>query len=113
MTKPSDKTRARKARKMPGGQTKSSYKDYKTGKHHCSVCQRVMHGMPHGKTRGEMAKLSKTEKRPEALLAGTLCNLCRATAVEEAVKVKLGLKPLKDVALNYRRHVERLQGRLA
>ena len=63
------------------------YVERKKAKHSCSVCGKIMHGLPHRKLNSEVARLSKTEKRPTALLAGTLCNNCRTIVLEEAVKV--------------------------
>ena len=112
MTKPSDKTKQKKFTRTPGSKTKVKYDRAKTGKHKCSLCQKVLHGMPHGRTPAEVRKLSKTERRPSALLAGTLCNQCRTLALEEAFKVKAGLKDLNQVSLMFRQHVQDLQGRL-
>ena len=111
MTAPKDRAKQKKFRRTPG-QTKAYYVKAKPGKHHCSLCGKVMHGMPHHKTRAEVNKLSKTQKRPEALLAGQVCNKCRTVVLDETVKVKLKTKTLDDVKLSFKPYVETLLGKV-
>lgn len=112
MVQPKDRGKAKKFKRLPSGKVKVLYVREKPGKHHCSLCRKVMHGLPHGKTRAEVSKLSKTQKRPEALLAGTLCNQCRQSALDEAIKVRVNLKSLDDVALNVQPFVKVLMNKL-
>ena len=79
----------------------------KSGKHHCSVCGKLMHGMPHGKTTVQVKKLSKSQRRPEALLAGTLCNICRVRIMEAAIQVKYGMKEMTTIDLFLKPLVEK------
>ena len=112
MTAPKDRARMKKFRRTPGSQTKTYYVKAKPGKHHCALCQKVLHGMPHNKTRAQLSKLSKTKKRPEALLAGQVCNQCRTTLLDEAVKIKLETKKLDDVKISFKPYVEILLGKI-
>ncbi len=113
MSKPSQRTSS-KAKKFKRGQKNLSihFTAKKTSKHSCSLCGRVMHGMPHGKISSEVRKLSKTEKRPEALLAGQVCNSCRSVIVEEAIKVKENLKSLQQVNLGLTSWVSKVMNKM-
>lgn len=106
MPKPSERWKKKKKYKSRKGEMRISYGRGKTSKHKCALCKKVMHGMPHGKARSGARKLSKTEKRPSALLAGTLCNSCRKRVIEEAVKVRTGLKEMDKVELRHKKFVD-------
>lgn len=106
MPKPSERWKKKKKYKSRKGEMRIAYGRRKTSKHKCALCKKVMHGMPHGKTRSKTKKLSKTERRPSALFAGTLCNLCRKRIIEEAIKVKLGLKELDKVELRHKKYID-------
>lgn len=108
MPKPSERTKKKKFRRTPGGRVAIHYSGGKPGKHSCAICGSILHGMPHGKSVSKLGKLSKSEKRPEAIFAGTLCSKCRTAAVENAVKVREGFKELNKVALDSRGYVEAL-----
>ncbi|MDO8538234.1 MAG: hypothetical protein Q7S21_05085 [archaeon] len=77
--------------------TTKKYIREKSSQHTCGNCGKVLHGMPHGKTKAFVKKLSKTQRRPSVIFAGTLCNKCRNVVVEEAVKVNQGLKEMDDI----------------
>ena len=106
MPKPSLRWKKKKKYKSRKGEARIAYGRRKTSKHKCALCHGVMHGMPHGKTGNQAGKLSKTERRPSALFAGTLCNLCRKQVIEEAVKVKAGLKEIGKVELRHKKFVD-------
>ena len=108
MPAPKDRVKKKKFIRTPGSETKVHYFKGKPGKHHCALCSKVLHGMPHNKTKAQLSKLSKTQKRPEALLAGQVCNQCRTMLLDEAVKIKLKTKSLDDVKLNFKPYVESL-----
>jgi ribosomal protein L34E len=108
MTAPKDRVKKKKFTRTPGSKTKVHYFKGKPGKHHCALCSKVLHGMPHNKTKAELSKLSKTKKRPEALLAGQVCSQCRTLLLDEAIKIKLKTKSLDDVKLNFKPYVESL-----
>ncbi|MDO8626977.1 MAG: hypothetical protein Q7K42_00795 [Candidatus Diapherotrites archaeon] len=83
------------------------YVHRRTAKHSCMVCKSTMHGMPHALVTNKISKLSKTQKRPTALFAGQLCNSCRTTVLQEAVKVKYSVKELTQVDLLLKPLVEK------
>ena len=51
------------------------YKKKKPSKHVCAECGKVLHGVPRGRPY-EIAKLSKTAKRPNRPFGGYLCSSC-------------------------------------
>ncbi|MFH1544519.1 MAG: 50S ribosomal protein L34e [archaeon] len=106
MVKRSERYKKKKFRRTPGGKTVERREEKKSGKHHCAVCRKQLHGVPHGKKPSEVRRLSKTERRPTALFAGVLCNQCRTNAMEEAAKVNQKIKKLTEVELILRNYVE-------
>jgi ribosomal protein L34E len=101
----SERSKEKKFVRTPGG-VKIRYETGKSGKHHCARCKTVLHGVPHGKRRGEIAKLSKSEKRPSVIFGGVLCGNCRKEVIEDAAKIKAGFKEEKDVDLEIKKFVE-------
>ncbi len=62
-------------KKTPGGETKLVYAKRKPSVAHCGRCGAQLQGIPRG-TPKDIAKLSKTEKRPERPFGGVLCAKC-------------------------------------
>ncbi len=58
------------------------YAKRKPQKAHCADCGAVLHGVA-SKRPYLMAKLSKTEKRPDRPFAGMLCSKCMRIRVKE------------------------------
>jgi len=46
----SERSKKTKFKKKAIGKSKRVFVKGKTGKHHCALCTRVLHGVPHGKT---------------------------------------------------------------
>lgn len=111
MVKNFQKALARKKHRTPKGE-KLYFKREKPGKHKCSLCEKAMHGMPHGKSNAEVSKLSKTKRRPDVLFAGELCNNCRDHVVDETIKVKTGMKKMEEVDLVYHNLVNKAIGKI-
>lgn len=61
--------------KTPGGRSVIHYGERKNAAARCAVCKRPLHGTPRARDSG-MAKLSRTEKRPERPFGGNLCSSC-------------------------------------
>ncbi len=93
-------------RRTPGGRVVVHYKRGKTGKHHCAICGKPLHGVPHGKRPAQVRKLAKTERRPERIFAGILCPECTRRVIEYAFYVKHGVMEMRDVDMRYRKYVE-------
>ena len=64
--------------------TKLVYAKRKHSKAHCANCGAVLHGVATG-PKYKMAKLSKTEKRPERPYAGMLCSRCQRLKIKESI----------------------------
>jgi len=88
-------------RKTPSGKTKVYFKKEKRKScASCALCSKTLAGVSNERN------LSKSEKRPSAMFAGVLCNECRTTVVEEAIKVKQGIKRLEDCEVRLRSYIE-------
>jgi|SRR3989344_1313119 len=111
MPKRKDRWKNKKFVRTPK-KTKVKYLREKTAKHECPNCGKTMHGMPHGKTRSKARKLSKTERRPTAMFAGVLCNICRQQAIEEAIKLNEGIKQLEEISMPLRNYVIQARGKI-
>jgi len=109
MPKRSDRSKKKKFRKTSGEKAKRIFVRGKTGKHHCALCEKVLHGVPHSKKPSEVRKLAKTKRRPSAIFAGVLCNQCRAQIAEEAAKVEAKAKKISEVELRFRIYVNQLK----
>ncbi|MBN2067807.1 MAG: 50S ribosomal protein L34e [Candidatus Diapherotrites archaeon] len=109
MVKRSDRTKKKKFRRRPSGKSKQYFVRDRGKKHHCAVCNSVLHGVPHSKKASEVKRLSKSQKRPSALFAGTLCSKCRTVVAEEAAKISAGTKKIDEVELKLRHYVERVK----
>jgi len=88
-------------RKTPSGKAKIYFKKKKHSScASCALCSKTLAGVSNERN------LSKSEKRPSTMFAGVLCNECRTIVVEEAVKVKQGIKRLEDCEVRLRRYIE-------
>ncbi|MDO8428420.1 MAG: 50S ribosomal protein L34e [Candidatus Diapherotrites archaeon] len=105
MVQPKDRGRKQKRVQTPGGRNVLRIIEAKKGKAHCAECHTALRGVVTGR---KAFKFSKTEKRPEALFAGKLCNSCRIKYVEEALKVKTGVKDLNHINITYQKYVTQI-----
>jgi len=65
------RTLRRVFKRVPGGESKLVYKQRKPGQPRCAQTGEPLHGIPRG-TPKQMAKLSKTQKRPQRPFGGVL-----------------------------------------
>ncbi len=112
MVKPKKRNMKRRYVRTSGGVVRLHFGKRKSSKHECALCGRTMHGMLHGAGISRAHDAAKTTKRPSALLAGALCNKCRAIATEEAIRVRHGIKPIDGVDLGFRKYVEMVLKRI-
>lgn len=112
MPKKEHRWKKRKKTRKVSGKVRESYSRGKTSKHKCAVCKGIVHGTPHGRRQHQVSKISKSKRRPEAVLAGVLCNVCRAQVIEEATKVKYGVKNIGDVSLRLRKYIGQIEKRI-
>jgi len=88
-------------RKTPAGRIKIYFeKKQKKGKAKCALCGRTLLGTSNQRKRG------KSKKRPTAMFAGELCNICRTAVIEEAIKVAQKIKKLKSCDIAQRKYIE-------
>ncbi|MBN1896927.1 MAG: 50S ribosomal protein L34e [Candidatus Aenigmarchaeota archaeon] len=59
----------------PGGKVNIHYTKKDTSHARCGNCRKPLHGVPTG-TIAEIAKLGKTQKRPDRPFGGNLCSAC-------------------------------------
>ena len=102
MVNPGERRKKKKFRRTPGGKTKRVSLKKRPSKKKCSLCGRALAGTLSGR---KEAKAPLSKKRPSAMFAGGLCNVCRATVFEEAFKVREGIKGIGQVEI-------RLQGKV-
>ena len=108
MPKPGDKTKKKKFRKVPSGKTKQVFERGKPRKQACALCEKQLHGVPHGKRKSELSRLSKSKKRPTSKFAGVLCGACRKAVAEEAAKVVSKIKRIEEVSLKMKSYVSKV-----
>ncbi|MEM4662598.1 MAG: 50S ribosomal protein L34e [Candidatus Diapherotrites archaeon] len=66
----------------------------------CALCHSKLAGTVQAKKGG------KSKKRPSVMFGGVLCNKCRSTVFEEALKVKENIKKLEDCDVKERPYIE-------
>ncbi|PIU22347.1 MAG: 50S ribosomal protein L34e [Candidatus Diapherotrites archaeon CG08_land_8_20_14_0_20_30_16] len=69
---------------------------------YCALCNKKLQGVP----RGDLRKLSKTEKRPSVLFGGILCSDCRDSCFDDAIMLKTGLIKDSDVSFSKKHYVK-------
>ena len=104
MTKPGDKTKKKKKRRVTSG-SREYFEREKTSKAVCGLCGSQLHGMPHGKKVSEVSKMSKTEKRPSVPFGGVLCTKCRRMVAEERAKLESGTKQASEIEIRIKKFV--------
>ncbi len=77
-------------RNSPKGKPVIKHKAEKQAKAVCSLCGKLLGGMPN-RSHAQMAKLSKTQKRPERKFGGILCTTCVAQVIKDKVRLQQGL----------------------
>ena len=109
MPKKSDRSKKKKFRRKASGKSKRVFVRGKAGKHKCALCERVLHGVPHGKRPAEVRKLAKTKRRPTGLFGGVLCSKCRAKVVAEAANVEAKAKNIGEVEVRLQKYVKQVK----
>jgi len=109
MVKPSERRKNKKFIRTPGGKTKKVYFKRKDSEKKCAVCDNIVAGTLKA---SKEAKASKSKKAPSAMFGAQLCNTCRARVIDEAIKVKEGIKTEEKVELRIRAYVRQAQKKL-
>ena len=68
--------------KTPGGRVVLRYRKKQSSRPSCADCGNVLAGVAHG-CRSVLAKLSKSQKRPERPFGGKLCSRCSRRKIME------------------------------
>lgn len=84
MPKKSETVQKKKRYSTPGGLTKIAYHRRKHIKHHCSMCNAVLSGMP-----TVSKSLSKSEKVPNRPFGGVYCSACTRKFLRSKI-IKMG-----------------------
>lgn len=95
-------------RRTPSGRTAVTYKPRKPAAARCALCHEELQGVPRRST-GRMAKLSKTQKRPERLFGGVLCANCTHEVVVDRTRLQAGSIREEDVPLTRLKYIRALR----
>ncbi len=106
MPSPNKKYRKHKVVKTPGGRASRLVKKKKTSKHVCALTKKPLHGMPHGKRVFEVAKLTKTQRRPENPLASMLSPIIRKELYLQAVMLKYNILTKDEIDFRYKKYID-------
>lgn len=98
----------RRWRRSPGGRKIFITKPRKPSPALCGLCHCHLQGVPRRGVAG-MAKLSKTEKRPERVFGGTLCANCTRDVLVDRARLQSGVLREEDVPLTRLRYVKALK----
>lgn len=111
---PSASLRNRKLKtvKTPSGRTTTIVKKKKTGKHVCAISKKPLSGMPHGKRVFEVARLTKTQRRPENPLASMLSSKVRDEVYLQAVMLKYNLISKDEVDYRYKKYIDMIYNKI-
>jgi len=111
---PSASTRNRKIKtvKTPSGKSRIIIKKKKTGKHICAISKKPLSGMPHGKRVFEIARMSKTQRRPENPLSSMLSAKVRDEVYLQAVMLKHNLITADDVDYRYKKYINMINNKI-
>ncbi len=91
MVQPKLKSKAfRKVKKrVPGGRLALHYVKKEPSKHACASCKRPLHGVAKGRAH-DVAKLTRSQKRPSRPYGGNLCSGCMRGLMKEKAMDLLG-----------------------
>jgi ribosomal protein L34E len=107
-----EKFKKHKTVKTPSGKSSRHILKKKPGKHVCAISKKPLQGMPHGKRPFEVARLTKTQRRPENLLASMISPDVRKDIYLQAVMLKYNVITLDDVDLRYLKYIEMIKNKI-
>ncbi|MFH0971047.1 MAG: 50S ribosomal protein L34e [Candidatus Micrarchaeota archaeon] len=94
--------------KTPGGKVHVIYKPKRHSKPICAICATRLHGVPNRSISG-MAKLSKTQKRPERIFGGVLCGNCIRHLVKEKIRMESGNLSREEVGIVHLKYLDMMK----
>ncbi len=94
------RSKKRKYRRTPGGETVIHYDAKKHSRHHCARCGGVLDGTPSG-TPIEIKRMKRSERVPERPYAGVLCSGCteKLMRYKTRFEIKFNHLEFKDMEL--------------
>ncbi|VVB70497.1 50S ribosomal protein L34e [uncultured archaeon] len=95
-------------RRTPGGNKGRISKQGKPSKAHCALTHDILHGVPTMK-RGQLTKLSKTQKRPERKFGGVLSHKILRTLVKEKVRLQEGSISESEVQPTHMKYIKMMR----
>jgi large subunit ribosomal protein L34e len=108
--KRSERTKKKKAVRVPGGRSEVHMRKKKTSKKVCGICGKQLHGVPHGKTTQQVKQMAKTKKRPERVFGGVLCSKCVREVIKLKARLGSGLIKEKELDLRFKHYIDMLKG---
>jgi len=92
MPRPMYRTRSwrRVIRRVPSGEVVVHYEKRRPNRARCAICGAELNGVPTLRP-SQLAKLAKTEKRPERPYGGYICPKCLARGIREALRASIAL----------------------
>ena len=108
MVAPRFRQAKKKMRRTPGGHTRPYYKLEKKGKGVCACCRKQLHGVKN-LSAPDLAKFSKTEKRPERIFGGVLCGNCTRQIIKEKARLQSGVIGKEDVDLIHHKYISMMK----
>jgi len=107
MVRPSLRTQKKKFVKVTKKTKEVRFRDSSKGAS-CGICAKKLQGVP----KGDLRKLSKTEKRPSILFGGVLCNTCRDSVFDDAIMLKTGLIDEKQISFKKKHYVKEAMAKI-
>lgn len=95
-------------RKTPGGHKSMINKQGKPSKAHCALTHDRLHGVPRMK-RGQITKLSKTQKRPERKFGGVLSHKILRILVKEKTRLQEGFISEAEVKPTHMKYIKMMR----
>ena len=95
-------------RRSPSGKKVRIHKQGKPSEATCALTQVKLHGVPRMK-RGQITKLSKTQKRPERKFGGVLSHKILRTLVKEKTRLQEGFISEAEVQPTHMKYIKMMR----
>ncbi|MCK9292831.1 MAG: hypothetical protein WCY27_00835 [archaeon] len=105
MPNPNQKYKKHKVVKTPSGKQSRLILKKKPSKHVCALSKKPLFGMPNGKRPFEVARLFKTQRRPENPLASMIAPDIRKDIYIESIMLKYNLITEDDIDLRHKKYI--------
>lgn len=95
-------------RNTPGGKASRISKQGKASKATCALSHEYLHAVPTMK-RGQLTKLSKTQKRPERKFGGVLSHKSLRTLIKEKTRLQEGVISESEVQPTHMKYIKMMR----